>query len=114
MADGGILLREKQARMLIALKDQSQNWYISSVAKAADTTYVSACNFLIRCEKLGIITAEKHGKIKNVKLTEKGLQVVEHLNGIYSVTSAANGNGAVAKEAAAPAAKQKSEEKEKK
>lgn len=113
MASTGILLREKQARMLMALRDQSQNWYISSLAKAAGTTYVSACNFLISCERLGIVSAEKHGKIKSIKLTEKGAQVAEHVSGIYGVTAAPSGNGGAKEAQSAPAAK-KPDEKEKK
>lgn len=106
-------MREKQARMLLALRDASQSWYISSVAKAAGTTYVNACNFLSNCERLGLVSSEKHGKIKNVRLTERGQQVAEHVSGIYASTNPeAEERGAATREAPA-AAKQKSEEKDK-
>ena len=78
-----ILLKEKQANILVALMDASQSWYISSLAKAANTTYVHACNFLVECEKLGLTSSEKHGKIKTIKLTEKGKDVAERLVDIY-------------------------------
>ncbi len=80
---GQILIKDKQARILMALKDSTQNWYISSLAKSANTTYVHACNFLLDCERLGITKSEKHGKIKTIKLTEKGGQIVDSLNTIY-------------------------------
>ena len=84
---GNILLRNKQAGILIALKDTSQSWYISSLAKAADTTYVHACNFLSECEKLGLTSSEKHGKMKTIKLTDKGRKVAEQIAGIYDAIS---------------------------
>ena len=74
-----ILLKQKQAKILVALKDTSQNWYISTLAKATGTTYVHACNFLTSCEALGITSSEKHGKLKFIKLTEKGLRVADML-----------------------------------
>ena len=80
---GNILLRDKQAGILIALMNTSQSWYISSLAKATGTTYVHACNFLAECEKLGLTLSEKHGKMKTIKLTEKGMRVVEHISDIY-------------------------------
>lgn len=104
MVFGNLLLREKQARMLLALKDQSQNWYISSVAKAAGTTYVHACNFLIDCERLGIIKSEKHGRIKNIKLTDRGAQIADSISSIYASMS-------VKGDDAGSAVKQKAEEK---
>jgi predicted transcriptional regulator len=82
-----ILLRKKQTNILVALMDTSQSWYISSLAKAANTTYVHACNFLVECEKLGLTSSEKHGKIKTIKLTEKGKGVAERLSDIYKAIS---------------------------
>ncbi|EQD39753.1 hypothetical protein B2A_11117, partial [mine drainage metagenome] len=82
-----ILLRSKQTSILIALKDTSQSWYISSLAKAANTTYVHACNFLVECEKLGLTTSERHGKMKTIKLTDKGKGVVDRIAGIYEAIS---------------------------
>ena len=84
----GLILKQKQARILLALRDASQNWYISTVAKAANTTYVHACNFLGTCEALGITTSEKHGKTKIIKLTEKGSKLAEMITSINSLVSA--------------------------
>jgi predicted transcriptional regulator len=88
---GNLLIREKQARIILALRDGNQAWSISNLAKAASTTYVHACNFVIDCERAGIVASEKHGKIKEIKLTEKGLQIADSLSSIYNaVNSAAN------------------------
>lgn len=81
---GNIIFREKQARILLLLKSTAQPWNITTIAKASGTTYVHACNFMKSCEQLGIVTHEKHGKIKEIKLTEKGVQVAEMVSNIYA------------------------------
>ena len=85
--NGAILLKNKQSKILLALRDQTQSWYISSLAKTSGTTYVHACNFINACESLGIVQSEKHGKIKVVKLTEKGAKIAESLSSIVSIMS---------------------------
>lgn len=92
---GTIFFKDKHIRIILALRDTSQSWYISSLAKASDTTYVHVCNFLGECEELGITGGEKHGKAKVIKLTEKGAKLAEMLAGAYSLVSRA---GAVEKE----------------
>jgi predicted transcriptional regulator len=84
---GNILLKQKQTRILVALRDTSQNWYISTLAKATSTTYVHACNFLATCDALGITSSEKHGKLKIIKLTEKGIRLADMLISINSLIS---------------------------
>jgi predicted transcriptional regulator len=85
--DSSIILKNKQTRIIMVLKDTSQNWYLSTLAKNTSTTYVHACNFINRCEALGIVSSEKHGKIKVVKLTEKGLKLAESLSNITALIS---------------------------
>lgn len=80
-----ILLKGKQAKILIALKNTQQPWYLASLAKESGATYVHVCNFVNMCEKLGIVKNEKHGKVKEVKLTEKGAQLADMVAGIYTV-----------------------------
>ncbi|MCL4373478.1 MAG: hypothetical protein M1360_01980 [Candidatus Marsarchaeota archaeon] len=82
--DSEMLFKRKQLLIILALKDSAQGWYISTLAKAAGATYVHTCNFLKECEKRGITTSEKHGKIKLVKLTEKGMKLADMLNGAYA------------------------------
>lgn len=85
--NNNIILKQKQVKILIALRDTSQNWYISTLAKASGTTYVHACNFLAICEKIGITSSEKHGKLKLITLTERGSRVVELIMGINSLVN---------------------------
>lgn len=106
-----LLLMDKQARMLVALRDQTQSWYISSLAKATGTTYVHACNFLIECERLGMVESERHGKIKTIRLTEKGAQIAALVSDIYSSMRQEPVKGEPQKEAQPKA---KAEDKEKK
>ena len=85
--DSSILLKNKQSRILIALRDASQPWYVSSLAKTTGTTYVHACNFVNACEQLGIVKSEKHGKLKVVTLTDKGIKIADMLSGINNLVS---------------------------
>lgn len=80
-----ILFKDKQLRMLLALKDGSQSWYLSTLAKQTSATYVHACNFVNACEALGLTTGEKHGKVKTIKLTEKGFRLAELLEGASTI-----------------------------
>jgi predicted transcriptional regulator len=85
-----ILIKEKHAKILLALKNQSQSWYISSLARETNTTYVHTCNFISACEKLNLVYSEKHGKIKTVKLTDMGSKVAELLNSVYNILEEQN------------------------
>jgi predicted transcriptional regulator len=111
-----IILRGKQSRILVALRDTNQAWYVSSLAKAAGTTYVHACNFINVCEELGIVNCEKHGKLKVVKLTDKGAKMAEMISGINTLigqTAPAQQPQAQAQQPAAPAAKDKEQQEKK-
>ncbi len=79
MEKKGILFKEKQLSILLALRDSTKAWSISELAKSTGTTYAHACNFIISCEKLGITSSEKHGKLKEVKLSEKGRKIADVL-----------------------------------
>jgi predicted transcriptional regulator len=97
-----ILFKDKQLKMLLALKDSSQNWYLSTLAKQASSTYVHACNFVNACESLGIATSEKHGKIKTVKLTDKGYKLAELLESATSIIGNSVASNAKVAKAEAP------------
>jgi predicted transcriptional regulator len=75
-----IVFRDKQLKILLLLRDKSKDWYISTLAKSSGTTYVHACNFILQCEDRGLTTSERHGKIKVVKLTDRGVQLSEMLH----------------------------------
>jgi predicted transcriptional regulator len=80
-----IIFKDKQAKIILTLRTPGQDWYISSLAKTTNTTYVHTCNFIAFCESIGLTTSEKHGKIKVIRLTDKGAQIADMIAGIYSV-----------------------------
>ena len=84
---GSILLKDKQAKLLLAINGALQDISISSLAKATGTTYVHASTFLSSCEVRGIVRNEKHGKAKIYRLTEKGKEIAEHLSELYALVS---------------------------
>jgi predicted transcriptional regulator len=84
---GPILIKEKQVRILLLLKNNQQAWRIGTLAVASGTTYVHTHNFLKSCSALGITSMEKHGKIKEIKLTEKGSQLADSLAVVYAAIS---------------------------
>lgn len=107
-----IIFRDKQARIMLSLRTAGQDWYISALAKASNTTYVHTCNFIAACESIGLAKSEKHGKIKVVRLTDRGVQVADMIAGIYSIISSAPSPQQPQK-AQAEQHKDKKEEKEK-
>ena len=106
-----ILLRDKQARIILLLKNSQQPWYLSTLSKACDTTYVHTSNFIKTCESLGITTNEKHGKIKEIKLTERGMQLAELLSVMYGIINQTSAQQQKVK-ASEPAKEEKKEAKE--
>ncbi len=77
----------KQLKILLLLKNKTRDWYLADLAKGSDSTYVHTHNFLKGCEALGITTSEKHGKLKVIKLTEKGEAIVENLANAHAILS---------------------------
>lgn len=87
-----IILMDKHASIILALRDTTQQWYISSLAKTSGTTYVHASTFLLKCEKLGIVISNKHGKSKIIKLTESGAKIAEMVYAIHCIVHPAQLN----------------------
>ena len=77
-----IFFRRKPALMLVALKKVSKARYGSVLAKEVDCTYSHAVKILQTLEKLGLVTFEKQGRIKLIKLTKKGQEVSNNIENI--------------------------------
>ena len=73
---GMLLFKEKQVKLLTTLIEEKE-WHIADLAKATGVTYIHTSNFVNRCERMGIMGSEKHGRIKRVFLTEKGMEVAK-------------------------------------
>ncbi len=84
MADkiGMLLFKEKQLRIIISLSITGKDWYLSDLAKASNVTYMHTSKFIERCEKAGLLSSERHGRIKKVALTEKGNAVASSIKSI--------------------------------
>ena len=77
-----IFFRRKPALMLVALKKHSRARYGSILAKEVDCTYSHAVKILQLLEKLELVTFEKQGRIKLIKLTKKGIEIADHIEEI--------------------------------
>jgi len=77
-----IFFRRKPALMLVALRKLSKARYGSILAKEVDCTYSHAVKILQTLEVLNLVSFEKKGRIKLIKLTKKGQEVAENIDAI--------------------------------
>ncbi|MAG07559.1 hypothetical protein CMI46_01980 [Candidatus Pacearchaeota archaeon] len=82
-----IFFRRKPALMMIALRKLSRVRYGSILAKEVDCTYSHAVKILQTLEELGLVTFEKKGRIKLIKLTKKGMEVADSISQIKDLVS---------------------------
>jgi DNA-binding MarR family transcriptional regulator len=86
MKDGfEVFFRKKPALMLVALKKSGKIRYGSILAKEVDCTYSHAVKILQGLEKLGLVTFEKKGRIKLIKLTKKGEEIADNIDNIKNL-----------------------------
>jgi len=74
------LIRPKPVCILLKLKDTSKDWYASNLALACGSTYVHTTKLLKGYRKSNLVTMEVKGRVKKVRLTEKGMQLAGSLN----------------------------------
>ena len=77
-----LFFRRKPALMLIALKKVSRAKYGSLLAKEVDCTYSHAVKILQTLEDLSLVSFDKQGRVKVIKLTKKGREVADHIEAI--------------------------------
>ena len=82
-----LFFRRKPALMLIALKKVSRARYGSQLAKEVDCTYSHAVKILQTLEEFGLVSFEKKGRIKIIKLTKKGSEVAGNIESIRKLVS---------------------------
>jgi len=75
-----VFFRKKPSMVLVSLKNNIRNRYGSILAKEVDCTYSHTVKILQEMEKSGLVTFEKQGRIKTIKLTEKGGKVADHID----------------------------------
>ncbi len=84
-----MFLRQQPVKILLEIKDKT---YTSLVAKRVDCTYSHAQAVTSLMEENGLITLELEGRLKRIKLTEKGKKLQSHLESIKKLLEAENGN----------------------
>jgi len=77
-----LFLREKPTRILVGLKKSKGLIYPTILSKEADCTYSHTIKILNFFLKLGIVTFEKKGRIKKVKLTDGGWDIAQGLDSL--------------------------------
>jgi len=80
-----VFFRKKPALILIALRRNNKNRYGSVLAKEVDCTYSHAVKILQDMEKARLVNFERHGRIKNIQLTDSGNKVAEHIEKIREI-----------------------------
>ena len=80
----GVFFREKPAMMLVNLLNAQQEQYASHLAKDVDCTYSHIVKILIEMQKADLVTFQKEGRLKILKLTKKGEEVAKAIDGIRS------------------------------
>jgi predicted transcriptional regulator len=83
------LVQEKPAEIILALRGEET--YPSAVAKKVGTTFAHAFNILSKLEKAGLVASREEGRIRRVRLTEKGEELasaLEKLRGMVEVMEA--------------------------
>jgi predicted transcriptional regulator len=77
-----VFIREKPAMMLTHLLNSNSEVYASTLAKAVDCTYSHVVKILQETEDAGLVTFEKTGRLKILRLTKKGEEIAKHIDAI--------------------------------
>ena len=77
-----VFFRRKPAMILVALKGGQKNRYGSILAKEVDCTYSHVVKILQDMQRSNLVSFEKQGRIKTIRLTENGLRIAEHIERI--------------------------------
>lgn len=84
-------LHSKPVRMLTVLKGDNVK-YATQVSKAVDCTYSHTVKVLEMFRKMGLVTFEKKGRVKLIKLTGEGHDVAHDFEGIRRKFHRISGN----------------------
>lgn len=74
-----IFLHLKPSKMLVLLKEEEEEWYISKLAKKSDATYVYTTKIINDFRKRGLVEIEGVGRKKKLRLTGKGIELANIL-----------------------------------
>ncbi len=77
-----VFLREKPSMMFVHLLNSNSDVYASTLAKSVDCTYSHVVKILQEMEDAALVTFEKTGRLKILKLTKKGEEIAKHIDAI--------------------------------
>jgi len=80
-----VFFRRKPAMVLVALRSSLRNRYGSILAKEVDCTYSHTVKILQEMEKANLVSFDKQGRIKVIKLTDKGNRIAENIEKIKNL-----------------------------
>lgn len=78
-----LFLRVSTVKPLVLLLDEDTKWYVSTLAKHVDTTYLHLIRLIQRFEEMGLVVTKKDGRVRYVELTDKGKKLAEVLVWTY-------------------------------
>lgn len=78
-----MFLHEKPAKLLIKIKEGQGRKYASILSKEVDCTYSHCIRILQEMKKQGLVSFEKSGRTKVVKMTKFGEDVAFALENIF-------------------------------
>ncbi|UCD04529.1 MAG: MarR family transcriptional regulator [Candidatus Woesearchaeota archaeon] len=77
-----LFLRTKPVDLILCLQNTNEDVYPSMLAKEANCTYSHTVHLLQKMEKMKLVKFEKKGRLKLVKLTDKGNNICNFFKGI--------------------------------
>lgn len=80
-----LFFRNKQVKLLISLKSGPK--YATLLSKDVDLTYSHTVKLLDQFKIFGLVTFEKKGRIKIVKLTSDGEELAQSIEGALAKVS---------------------------
>lgn len=78
----GMFLREKPSKILLDMKSSQGKIYATILSKDTNCTYSHTIKILNLFKKMGLVTFEKKGRIKIIKLTDAGWEIAHNLDAI--------------------------------
>jgi predicted transcriptional regulator len=83
------LFKEKPVKAILALKKADKPLYTAIISKEIDSTYAHTLNVLSMLKELKLVSFQENGRIKQVFLTEVGLEVakvIESLSELFKLS----------------------------
>ena len=79
------LFQEKPVKAILALKKADKPLYAAIISKEIDSTYAHTLNVLLTLKELKLVSFQEEGRIKQVFLTEVGLEVAKEIESLLEL-----------------------------